>query len=59
MSPPESLGLFGRKPKLTPQQRSDLLRRLAEGVETRAELARRYNVHPRFMRPIADGTDLA
>src|SRR6516225_7632222 len=37
---------FGRKPKLTPQQRSDLLRRLAEGEETRAELARRYNVHP-------------
>jgi DNA invertase Pin-like site-specific DNA recombinase len=29
-----------------PQQRSDLLRRLAEGKETRAELARRYNVHP-------------
>ena len=37
---------FGRTPKLTPQQRSDLLRRLAEGEETRAELARRYNVHP-------------
>jgi DNA invertase Pin-like site-specific DNA recombinase len=37
---------FGRKPKLTPQQRADLLRRLAEGEETRAELARRYNVHP-------------
>src|SRR6516164_9180258 len=37
---------FGRRPKLTPQQRSDLLRRLAEGEETRAELARRYNVHP-------------
>jgi DNA invertase Pin-like site-specific DNA recombinase len=37
---------FGRKPKLTLQQRSDLLRRLAEGEETRAELARRYNVHP-------------
>ncbi|MBV8451996.1 MAG: recombinase family protein [Deltaproteobacteria bacterium] len=37
---------FGRKPKLSPQQRSDLLRRLAEGEETRAELARRYNVHP-------------
>ena len=35
---------FGRKPKLTPQQ--PLLRRLAEGEETRAELARRYNVHP-------------
>jgi DNA invertase Pin-like site-specific DNA recombinase len=33
---------FGRKPKLTPQQRSDLLRRLAESEE----LARRYNVHP-------------
>src|ERR1700751_2946099 len=28
---------FGRKPKLTPQQRSDLLHRLAEGEETRAE----------------------
>jgi DNA invertase Pin-like site-specific DNA recombinase len=33
---------FGRKPKLNPQQRTDLLRRLAEGKETRAELARRY-----------------
>jgi DNA invertase Pin-like site-specific DNA recombinase len=37
---------FRRKPKLTPQQRSDLLRRLAEGDEICAELARRYNVHP-------------
>jgi DNA invertase Pin-like site-specific DNA recombinase len=37
---------FGRKPKLTPQQCSDLLRRLAEGEETRAELARRYTAHP-------------
>jgi hypothetical protein len=27
------------EPKLTPLQRSDLLRRLAEGQETRAELA--------------------
>ena len=26
---------FGRRPKLTPQQRSDLLRRRAEGEETR------------------------
>jgi hypothetical protein len=34
------------KPNLTPQQRSDLLCRLAEGEETRVEQARRYNVHP-------------
>jgi DNA invertase Pin-like site-specific DNA recombinase len=45
---------FGRKPKLTPQQRSDLLRRLAEGEETRAELARRrYNVHPSTISRLA------
>jgi DNA invertase Pin-like site-specific DNA recombinase len=44
---------FGRKPKLTPQQRSDLLRRLAEGEEARAELARRYNVHPSTISRLA------
>ena len=44
---------FGRKPKLTPQQRSDLLRRVAEGEETRAELTRRYNVHPSTISQLA------
>jgi len=44
---------FGRKPKLTPQQRSGLLRRLAEGEETRAELARRYNLHPSTISRLA------
>jgi DNA invertase Pin-like site-specific DNA recombinase len=44
---------FGRNPKLTPQQRSDPLRRLAEGDETRAELARRYNVHPSTISRLA------
>jgi DNA invertase Pin-like site-specific DNA recombinase len=37
---------LGRKPKLTPEQRRDAIKRREEGDETRAEIARRYNVHP-------------
>jgi DNA invertase Pin-like site-specific DNA recombinase len=44
---------FGRQPKLTPQQHCDLLPRLAEGEETRAEWARRYNVHPSTISRLA------
>ena len=36
----------GRKPKLTPQKRSDLLRRLAAGEKSRARAGRGYSVHP-------------
>src|SRR5271167_4623403 len=37
---------LGRKPKLTPEQRREAIKRREEGEETRAEIARRYNVHP-------------
>jgi DNA invertase Pin-like site-specific DNA recombinase len=37
---------LGRKPKLTPEQRREAVKRREEGEETRAEIARRYNVHP-------------
>src|SRR5713101_4558242 len=37
---------LGRKPKLTPEQRREAIKRRDEGEETRAEIARRYNVHP-------------
>jgi transposase-like protein len=37
---------FGRKPKLTPEQRREAIKRREEGEETRAEITRRYNVHP-------------
>jgi DNA invertase Pin-like site-specific DNA recombinase len=36
---------FGRPSKLTPHQRQEALRRLAEG-ETQADVARSYNMHP-------------
>jgi DNA invertase Pin-like site-specific DNA recombinase len=44
---------LGRPPKLSLEQRRDLLRRLEEGEETRAELARRYNLHPSTISRIA------
>jgi DNA invertase Pin-like site-specific DNA recombinase len=37
---------LGRKPKLTPEQRREATKRRDEGKETRAEIARRYIVHP-------------
>jgi DNA invertase Pin-like site-specific DNA recombinase len=37
---------LGRKPKLTPEQRREAIKRRDEGEKTRAEIARRYNVHP-------------
>jgi len=37
---------LGRPPKLTPEQRREAIRRREEGEETRAEIARQYNVHP-------------
>src|SRR5216683_6732410 len=37
---------LGRKPKLTPERRREAIKRRDEGEETRAEIARRYNVHP-------------
>src|SRR5713101_2048099 len=37
---------LGRKPKLIPEQRREAIKRRDEGEETRAEIARRYNVHP-------------
>jgi DNA invertase Pin-like site-specific DNA recombinase len=35
---------WGRKPKLTPHQRKEILRRRADGEAVR-EIARSYNVH--------------
>src|SRR5712692_12123111 len=37
---------LGRKPKLTEHQKREAIKRRDEGEETRAEIARRYNVHP-------------
>jgi len=35
---------LGRLSKLTPEQRREAIKRRDEGEETRAEIARRYNV---------------
>jgi DNA invertase Pin-like site-specific DNA recombinase len=37
---------LGRPSKLSPEQRREAIKRREEGEETRAEIARRYNVHP-------------
>jgi DNA invertase Pin-like site-specific DNA recombinase len=45
---------FGRKPKLAPFQRQELLARLAHG-ETQMELARSYNVSQTTVSYMANG----
>jgi DNA invertase Pin-like site-specific DNA recombinase len=47
---------FGRKPTAHPAATQRSTRRLAEGEETRAELARRYNLHPSTISRLAAET---
>ena len=36
----------GRRPKLLPQQQTEIVRMVTKGVKTAADVARLFNVHP-------------
>jgi DNA invertase Pin-like site-specific DNA recombinase len=49
----------GRRPKLTPQQRAEIIRMISKGQRTAADAARLFSVHPATVSRLLSQTRLA